>query len=784
MQTTEVKKRYKMYKAKKRWVVAPIVFLGILGSAAFASQESFAAETMTTGTSEIAPSSQPSKVKEEGVQGVNSEQVAPNTEVAGGNDTAATNNFTPEKANEQVSNASEAPVTSTIPTTVSQGVTQDQAKESIDQAQTTLNDSVSSAKENGVTVTDDGTSEVVLNEQNKQEKTNEILTDLHAQDQKVKEAEQKQKENQQAYDDSVKQHKEAVTEGEKQLNDSAANLDKEVEESKDAGMTVDVSQQAITPNYKDTKGLTGKDLLNAMDENLALYQTAIDEAVNNQTADAQKLVAMRTEYLDMLNTYRTAITLYNDTVAKGQKDLAESTKRVDELIKQAEKAGVKPTVNTSTVTPEYISTQGLTGKALEEAMAKNIALYNQAVASGVAKQDKATSEMKAKIEKYLKEMDDYKKGIASNTGLKWGNASVQAGAGAQKMTGNEIVIGEGDGTLKTAAMYATQGSNLDQNTDANFNNIFKINGTGTVIVKGTTNGDVTFTFSDIQAPAGTTATYVAFWGDKNGGIAWSVFGTYYGTATGGSGETAGGGVTGSGNILTLITSYRAKVTTSGKVSVVTFNDIDNEQTVKTEGLNGKVSTGKNVSKNGNSYTAGAGDVSQGSAGNLSSNGVRWVYDEAGQLTFSFVHNTTTRATSIVGGLFGAESEIPKEPTKPKLTLEKVTVAVPEAPEEPDVPKAEVTKYTVAVLPTPEQPKGQEVAVHSYTVKTTPEQPVTPMNTPSTPAKAPETLTVEKASIVPTLPNTGEQENTFLTVLGAGMLAGLAWVGIKRKETEK
>ncbi|HBI3725682.1 TPA: LPXTG cell wall anchor domain-containing protein, partial [Enterococcus faecalis] len=40
------------------------------------------------------------------------------------------------------------------------------------------------------------------------------------------------------------------------------------------------------------------------------------------------------------------------------------------------------------------------------------------------------------------------------------------------------------------------------------------------------------------------------------------------------------------------------------------------------------------------------------------------------------------------------------------------------------------------------------------------------------------------SVVPELPHTGEKENTLLSVLGAGMLAGLAWFGLKRKETEK
>ncbi|MBP4077155.1 LPXTG cell wall anchor domain-containing protein [Enterococcus faecalis] len=787
----EVKKRYKQHKVGKHWVTIPVVFIGLFSTALLTSQDSFAAEPDQPVTAETQNdvSSQPTTAEKETsvepTQSVNSsvadvttnstEKVAPTAE-------EATPEVQPETpATPEV--APEAPVESNIPTNVGPDITQDKAKETIDGAQETLKGDFDSAEKNGVDVTDKGTSEVILNENNKQDKTNEVLNDLNAQDQKVKEAEQKQKENQKAYEDSLKDHKEAVKEGDKKLTDSTKDLDKEVKDSKDAGLTVDVSQKTITPNYKDTKGLTGKALLQAMDSNIVLYKAAIDQAVKNQTADTKKLAAMREEYLNMLKIYKTATEDYNKALTAGQKNLAESTKRVDDLIKDAEKVGIKPTVNQSTVTPKYVSTKGLSGKKLQEAMATNIALYNKAVASGVAKQDKATSEMRAKIEKYLKDLADYKKGISANTGLKWGNATVQAGKGAQKMTGREIVISEGDGTLKTAAMYATQGSNLNQNKDANFNNIFKINGTGTIIIRGTTNGDVTFTFTDIAVPQGTTGTYVAFWGDKNGGIAWSVFGTYYGDATGGSGENAGGGVTGSGNILTLVSSYRAKVTTSGKVSVVTFNDIDNDQTVKMSGLNGKVTTGKNVTRNGNDFTAGPGDVSQGSSGVLSSNGVRWVYDEAGQLTFTFVHNTTTRATSIVGGLFGAESELPKEPTKPKLTLEKVNVDVPEAPEEPEAPKAEVTKYTVAVLPAPEKPQDQKIDVHYFTLKTTPkEEVVTSVATP-TQEKLPENLTIEKASVAPELPHTGEKENTLLSVLGAGILAGLSWFGLRKREVK-
>ncbi|WP_172499987.1 KxYKxGKxW signal peptide domain-containing protein, partial [Enterococcus faecalis] len=43
-QQTEVKKRFKMYKAKKHWIVAPILFLGVLGAVGLATDNVQAAE--------------------------------------------------------------------------------------------------------------------------------------------------------------------------------------------------------------------------------------------------------------------------------------------------------------------------------------------------------------------------------------------------------------------------------------------------------------------------------------------------------------------------------------------------------------------------------------------------------------------------------------------------------------------------------------------------------------------------------------------------------------------
>ncbi|MEW4403895.1 LPXTG-anchored aggregation substance [Enterococcus sp. AN402] len=52
----EVKKRFKMYKAKKRWIVAPIIFLGVLGAVGLATDHVQAAELDTQpGTTTVQP---------------------------------------------------------------------------------------------------------------------------------------------------------------------------------------------------------------------------------------------------------------------------------------------------------------------------------------------------------------------------------------------------------------------------------------------------------------------------------------------------------------------------------------------------------------------------------------------------------------------------------------------------------------------------------------------------------------------------------------------------------
>jgi len=647
-----------------------------------------------------------------------------------------------------------------ISTSVPEGATQEQVAQGIDKAQDTLKSNVETAKEVGVVVKEGETKEVTINNDNAHQKGEEILTDLATQEKALKEATEKQVTNQKAYENSTKEYKETVSKGQDKLQKSAKGIDEVVNEAKKIGINVKEVSSTTSPKYEKLQGLEGEELLKANAENLSLYDKAVEEGVKVQDQS-------KTELKQVIENYNADKKAYNDSkaerdlaVSKGQAEIQKSTKSVDEQVALAKKNSLAIAENTTNRKPQYKDVSNLKGDALRKAIKENIKLYNEAVKSATANMDQSSSEANKKINEFLTADAKYKKGIATNTGLKWQNGVTLSGSnGAEKMTGNENVIDEGDHTLRLAGTYATQSLALNQNTDANFDNIFKINGKGTIHVKNTTNGDVDITFSEINSPYN-TGTYVAVWGDNNGGIAWSVFALYNGSASSSGGGEAGSNGSGAGiagRILNYVYSYKAEVATSNGVTVVTFNDIDNTQTVVVVGLDGsKVETGKNITAKGNSYSAGAGDVSQGSSGILDSNGVRWTFEEAKKQNFSFVHSVVGNNTSIVGGIFGSASQIAQAPQKPLLSVKKETVEIPEAPKDVVSPSYTVKKVNVDVPQQPEAPKPVEAEVHYYKVTTTPEQPEAPK--PQTPQGK-------------VLPHTGTKASTAL------MLAGLSLAGI-------
>lgn len=658
-----------------------------------------------------------------------------------------------------------------ISTSVSEGATQEQVAQEVDKAQDTLKSNVKTAKEVGVVVKEGETKEVTINNDNAHQKGSEILTDLAEQEKTLKKATEKQITNQKAYENSTKDYKETVSKGQDKLQKSAKGVDEVVNEAKKIGINVKEVSSTTSPKYEALQGLEGEELLKANADNLSLYDKAVEEGVKVQDQS-------KTELKQVIDTYNADKKAYSDSkaerdlaVSKGQAEIQKSTKSVDEQVALAKKNSLAIAENTTNRKPQYKDVSNLKGDALRKAIKENIKLYNEAVKSATANMDQSSSEANKKINEFLTADAKYKKGIATNTGLKWQNDVTLSGSnGAEKMTGNENVIDEGDHTLRLAGTYATQSLALNQNTDANFDNIFKINGKGTIHVKNTTNGDVDITFSEINSPYN-TGTYVAVWGDNNGGIAWSVFALYNGSASSSGGGEAGSNGSGAGlagRILNYVYSYKAEVATTNGVSVVTFNDIDNTQTVVVTGLDGsKVETGKNITAKGNSYSAGAGDVSQGSSGILDSNGVRWTFEEAKKQNFSFVHSVVGNNTSIVGGIFGSASQIAQAPQKPLLSVKKETVEMPETPKDVVSPSYTIKKVNVDVPQQPETPKPVETEVHYYKVTTTPEQPEAPK--PQTP----------QGKI---LPHTGTKASTALILAGLS-LAGIGISVVSRKKEE-
>jgi LPXTG-motif cell wall anchor domain protein len=658
-----------------------------------------------------------------------------------------------------------------ISTSVSEGATQEQVAQEVDKAQDTLKSNVKTAKEVGVVVKEGETKEVTINNDNAHQKGSEILTDLAEQEKTLKKATEKQITNQKAYENSTKDYKETVSKGQDKLQKSAKGVDEVVNEAKKIGINVKEVSSTTSPKYEALQGLEGEELLKANADNLSLYDKAVEEGVKVQDQS-------KTELKQVIDTYNADKKAYSDSkaerdlaVSKGQAEIQKSTKSVDEQVALAKKNSLAIAENTTNRKPQYKDVSNLKGDALRKAIKENIKLYNEAVKSATANMDQSSSEANKKINEFLTADAKYKKGIATNTGLKWQNGVTLSGSnGAEKMTGNENVIDEGDHTLRLAGTYATQSLALNQNTDANFDNIFKINGKGTIHVKNTTNGDVDITFSEINSPYN-TGTYVAVWGDNNGGIAWSVFALYNGSASSSGGGEAGSNGSGAGlagRILNYVYSYKAEVATTNGLSVVTFNDIDNTQTVVVTGLDGsKVETGKNITAKGNSYSAGAGDVSQGSSGILDSNGVRWTFEEAKKQNFSFVHSVVGNNTSIVGGIFGSASQIAQAPQKPLLSVKKETVEMPETPKDVVSPSYTIKKVNVDVPQQPETPKPVETEVHYYKVTTTPEQPEAPK--PQTPQGK-------------TLPHTGTKASTALILAGLS-LAGIGISVVSRKKEE-
>ena len=347
--------------------------------------------------------------------------------------------------------------------------------------------------------------------------------------------------------------------------------------------------------------------------------------------------------------------------------------------------------------------------------------------------------------------------------------SIQTGLTATANTTFEVISGGSKAVAPDYTANVIQGYARNTNLDASFDNVFLLDdksGTIKIKVKNTTNGDVILTFSNItpSAESGFIRSYVALWAGEDGGIGYGVFiSAGAGEANGGGGVDGQGGGGASGAYRNDRQGWVKMVTVgvltdSDNVSEVTVNDVDSNQVIDVSSLDGaKVTTGKNITQSGNSFTANDEAESQSTAGVLDSNGIGWSFAKGQKINFTFIHsNTSDTSYSIVGGLFGRASQ--KEVKQEPISIEKYN-----DPKYTPKPYVQIKPY----VPVPQE-KQVEVEYHKAYVK---EVPVTP--------ESPEPQKPQEPN-KPSLPETGTA-SSMLGYVGTGILSMLGLVGVKRKK---
>ena len=289
----------------------------------------------------------------------------------------------------------------------------------------------------------------------------------------------------------------------------------------------------------------------------------------------------------------------------------------------------------------------------------------------------------------------------------------ETGLTATSKTTFEAVSGASKVTPPAYTANVIQGYARNTNLDANFNNVFLFDdksGTAEIKVKNTSHGDVTLKFSGVtpSAESGFIRSYVALWAAEDGGIGYGVFiSAGAGEANGGGGvDGQGGGYGASGAYLNDRQGWIKQVTAgvvtdANDVSEVTINDVDSNQVINASTISGaKITTGKNITQSGNTFTANNSAQSQSTAGVLDSNGIGWSLDKGQKINFSFDHiNSSDTSYSIVGGIFGRASQ--------KEVKEKVNPISIEPVKEPNFSPKKTDPVELKKPVTPEEFKPKE-----------------------------------------------------------------------------
>lgn len=391
----------------------------------------------------------------------------------------------------------------------------------------------------------------------------------------------------------------------------------------------------------------------------------------------------------------------HDTLAEAKADEKAQVKKIESA--KAEKVTNTEEVNKAKATNAKINAEnkaemekyGLTYTGDSNKDAKTVAEYTSKTLADNKKKEEAYKKAQASAEK----VNASNKAIMEAKGLKYtgvweqdkkavdewnkknANLTSETGITATSSTTFEAVSGATKIPAPARTQKVIQGLDFSTNLDAKFDNVFKFDyktGTATIKVKNTSHGDVTLSFDKVtpSPDSAFTASYVALWYGEDGGIGYGVFtGAGAGTSDGG-GVDGQSGSFGNGAYYDERNGWVKKVTVgvitdANDVSELTLNDVDSNQVVEASTISGaKITTGKNITQSGNTFTANDSAQSQSTAGVLDSNGIGWSLEKGQKINFTFDHiNTSDESLSIVGGLFGRASQKKVKP----ISIEKATV---------------------------------------------------------------------------------------------------------------
>lgn len=707
----ENSKTYKLYKSGKLWLIGAVAVAGVAVSA---NTTQVSADTVSNTDAQAVKTADTAKDDKQ-VQ-----LTASSTDQTKTDDTA--------KAGTVSSTAEK----STVPTTAGSNVTQDQAKDSVDKAQDIVKNDADTASKAGVDVTTSKTIDVTINDDNASSKTDEVLSDLNKQDQAVKDATAKQQANDQAYDKAKTDQKDATTQGQADLDQATPDLDSQVDTSEKAGIKVNVEVAQSSPEYKDLSGLEGQDLLDAMAYNINLYKQAIADGVASEKADTETLAKLTAEYQQKQADYAKANADHDEAVKQGETDLNNATSDLDNQVEASKNAGLDVSVEVSKVSPKYKDLTGLEGQDLLDAMAYNLDLYKQAVASGVAseKADQAT---------LVKLTAEYRKQVADYEAQK---AAVDKANADKKAAYEKALEDYTNGTNHTTSMTAQTQTDASSGQYQTFMNATVDQKTGEFTLEHDMNDGV----------------HIIGHGVLKGKINWKIVSNGDGTET----------VTISSIELysyTYTNAYQNQAVNQN-INFHVYDNDDNE--LSSIYHDGNTTFSKTINKTAEINKTFK--ISPNETSPLTQVLVvddNWIWNTHGQVA------TQIKNTNVAPKAPTYEQD-PVKPTAPKATVHHVQVVAPEKGKEPAVPVASVKKVTVADMPNADKPQPQKAEVHYYNIKKTPK--VEKTATPETP-KA-----VETASI---LPHTNANEQGSGAVLGfMATIASLGLLGAISKKFKK